>query len=281
MNRINFLTPALLITSALAAQAAVSFTGGAYTQNFDTLPNAPVNTSLQTTAPWADDVAAPSGQTSIAGWYLWHPATATEGGANGNQKFRIHDGSGNTGAFYSFGTAASSERALGYLAANAIGVAGAESYIGLRLHNDTGASISGFSLSYSGEQWRDGGAATPNAQSLTFGYSTSATSVQDASFTSVAALNFTSPVLVNTASGVAVDGNNAGKVVISSVTVNGLTWAAGTDLWLRWADKNDSGNDHGLAIDDLTFTAVVPEPGSAALIGLGVLAFGLLRRKNS
>lgn len=283
MNRTNILTPTVLIATAWAAQAAVSFTGSPYTQNFDSLPIAPANVSLQTTAPWADDVAAPSGQTSIAGWYLWHPtAPASEGGANGHQRFRIQDGSQNAGAFYSFGSSGNTDRALGSLSSGSLAATGAESYIGLRLRNDTGATISSFSLSYSGEQWRDGGSTTAvNAQSMTFGYSTTATSVQDAGFTSVSELNLTSPVFANTtSSGAAVDGNVAGKVVISAVTVNGLTWAPGTDLWLRWADKNDAGNDHGLAIDDVTFTAVVPEPGSAALIGLGVLGFGLLRRKN-
>jgi hypothetical protein len=281
MHRTNILTPTLLVATAWAAQAAVSFTGSPYTQNFDTLPNAPVNTSLQSTAPWTDDVASPSGQSSILGWYLWHPLESTsEGGANDHQRLRVQNGTQNAGAFYSFGASGATDRALGGLSSTTLVTGGTESYIGLRLHNDTGSTLSSFSLSYTGEQWRDGGAASPNAQSLTFGYSTTATSVEDASFTSVAALNFTSPVFVNTGSGAAVDGNVAGKVVISAVTVDGLTWAPGTDLWLRWTDKNDGGNDHGLAIDDLTFTAVVPEPGSAALIGLGVLAFGLLRRKN-
>jgi hypothetical protein len=281
MHRTNILTPTLLVATAWAAQAAVSFTGSPYTQNFDTLPNAPINTSLEDTAPWIDDVASPSGQTSLLGWYLYHPLVPTtpvpaEDGVNGHQRFRIHDGSSSTGGFHSFGSSGATDRALGNLAVNALGAAGTESYIGLRLHNDTGATISSFALSYSGEQWRNGGVAATH--SLTFGYSTTATSVQDAAFTSVAELTFTSPVTSTTAA--AVDGNVAGRTVISAVTVNGLTWAPGTDLWLRWADKNDSGNDHGLAIDDLTFTAVVPEPGSAALIGLGVLAFGLLRRKN-
>jgi MYXO-CTERM domain-containing protein len=42
-------------------------------------------------------------------------------------------------------------------------------------------------------------------------------------------------------------------------------------------DLNDSGSDHQLAIDNVTFTAV-PEPGPVLLGGLGLLA--LLRRRR-
>jgi hypothetical protein len=37
---------------------------------------------------------------------------------------------------------------------------------------------------------------------------------------------------------------------------------------LRWADLNNTGNDHGLGIDNLSFSAAVPEPSTFALIGL-------------
>jgi len=155
-------------------------------------------------------------------------------------------------------------------------------YLGLRLTNQTGVILDRFTLSYVGEQWRDGGSTTPNAQSLVFMWSTVAAAISDpsASFNLVTALDFTSPVFVNsTTTGNAIDGNIEGRLVISEVTVTGINWLPGTDLWLRWADTNNAGNDHGLALDDVSFRAAVPEPGSFVLVGVGVLAMSARRRK--
>jgi hypothetical protein len=274
----------LLLTPLYEANAAIIYSspGSTYSQDFDSLPNTPENTSIQATAPWVDDTSSPVGQTSILGWYLFHPIVQTEGGVNGNQRLRIGAGTANTGAFMSFGPSGSTDRALGSLASNTLAVAGAEMYLGLRLTNQTGVTLNQFTLSYFGEQWRDGGSATPNAQSLVFMWSTLATAISDpdTSFNIVPELGFTSPVVANTGSGVAVDGNDtsAGRVAISGVTVTGISWMPGTDLWLRWADTNNSGNDHGLAIDDLTFSAAVPEPASVGLIAVGALA--MLRRRR-
>jgi hypothetical protein len=257
--------------------------GGSYTQDFDTLPNSPTNTSLQATAAWTDDTSTPgANQVSIPGWYLYHPTSQSEGGANGHQRLRAGSGNSNTGAFYSFGVNGTTDRALGDVGSNTLTptppTEPLDIYIGLRLTNDTGQTLYRFTLGYDGEQWRDGGATTPNAQAMAFGWSTTATVISDpnTSFTDVPALAFTSPVFTNTASGAAVDGNGAGKVTIGPVTVTGIVWAPGTDLWLRWDDVNNAGNDHGLAIDNLAFSADVPEPATLCLLLLGSVA--MLRR---
>ena len=44
-------------------------------------------------------------------------------------------------------------------------------------------------------------------------------------------------------------------MAIGPVTVTGLSWAPGANLWIRWNDINDADNDHGLAIDDVMFSA--------------------------
>jgi hypothetical protein len=214
-----------------------------YTQNFDTLPIAPENVSLGTTANaagWTDDNAAPAAiQFSIPGWYLYHPIdlSAGEGGVNGHQRFRIGNGSGNTGAFMSFGISGTTDRALGNVGSTTTGANGTDIYIGLRLTNSTGQILDSLTISYDGEQWRDGGAATPVAQGVTFGWSTTAVSISDppALFTPVNELGFMSPVFT-AATGTPVDGNNAGRVDLAPFTITGVNWAPGADLWLRWTD---------------------------------------------
>jgi hypothetical protein len=57
-----------------------------------------------------------------------------------------------------------------------------------------------------------------------------------------------------------------------------LDWQPGDYLILRWFNNDNSGNDLGLGIDDLSFTAAVPEPASLGMLGLGVTM--LFRRRS-
>jgi len=285
------LTAAIVATLALTAlqeargSESYSIVGSAYSQNFDSLPNSPQNTSLGATPiGWIDDTTAPgASQFSILGWYLYHPLPLSEGGANGNQRMRIGAGTVNVGGFMSWGASGATDRALGDLGSNTLAPVGGDIYFGLRLRNDTGVALERFTLTYNGEQWRDGGAATPNAQTMAFMYSTTATAISDpnSSFTMVPALNFTSPVFANTGSGAAVDGNVAGRINGITSIVTGFSWAPGTDLWLRWDDISNVGNDHGLAIDDLIFIAEVPEPSAFALLALGGVTLLAIRRRQA
>ena len=262
------------------SQAAVIYStaNSTYSQNFDSLPTSPENASLGATPiGWTDDNSSPgAGNFSIVGWYLYHPIAVAEGGfsggATGNHRMRIGNGSANTGAFMSNGAtgAGSNERAMGSLASGTLAATNAFQYLGLRLTNNTGSTLDQFTLSYNGEQWRNGGFTSPATASLqhklAFEYSVTAATVQDATGQiAVPALDFSGPVF-GAAAAAAVDGNTTGRVAIGPVTVNGVNWAPGTDLWIRWGDRNDPDNDHGLAIDDLSFSADVPEPSTLALI---------------
>jgi hypothetical protein len=140
--------------------------------------------------------------------------------------------------------------------------------------------LDSFTLSYTGEQWHE---ENTTAQSITFDYSLNATTIQDgtATFSTVPALDFTSPTFV-TATSTALDGNAAAnRSVIGPVTVTGLNWQPGADLWIRWSDINDTGRDQGMGLDDLSFSAdvaAVPEPASFALALIACL-IGLARRR--
>jgi hypothetical protein len=90
--------------------------------------------------------------------------------------------------------------------------------------------------------------------------------------------NFTSPIATATPS--ALDGNaDANRSTGRGGTVGSLTWNNSTTLWIRWIENNDVNSDHGLAIDNFSFSAV-PEPGEyAALAGAGLIGFALWRRR--
>jgi hypothetical protein len=269
---------------AAGAQGAVLYStaGSVYSQNFDTLPNSPENASLgDSPAGWIDDTTTPgTNQFSIPGWYLFHPTSVTEGGANGRQRMRVGAGTTNTGAFWSFGAATSTERALGNVGSNTTINSGGAAVYGARFTNNTGVTLNEFTLDFIAEQWRDGGTTTTGsvAQSVTFGWKVAAANIQDTGFTS-APLGFTSPTFGATA-GTGLDGNAAAnRVAVGPTSVTGINWAHGTDLWIRWSDVDHGGNDHGLAIDDLHFSASeVPEPAGLAVLALG--AVGLVTRRR-
>ena len=90
---------------------------------------------------------------------------------------------------------------------------------------------------------------------LEYGFGSSFASV--ASWTAAGSgFNFTSPIHTLTAT--QKDGNFAdNRTENIGGTLNGFGWAPGSTLWVRWVEKNDVGNDHGLAIDDLSIARSV------------------------
>jgi len=254
--------PALLcaLFLAVAAYAQVSYTGGSYTQNFNTLP-ASGSFTLSGNGPFALD-AAPVNATGLAGWSI-----AKYAGTGANAIFLVGTGTNNAGGAYSFGSASSPDRALGSL-----GSGGVASRFGVALTNNTGVTVTQFTLSYAGEQWRRGSAA---ANTLTFAYALGATDLNTGTFVNVPALNFTAPT--TTGSNAALDGNAAANRTALSAIVTGLAWAPGQTLVLRWTDVDDTGSDDGIAIDDLTFSttaslipavaATLPANGAVNVLG--------------
>jgi len=259
---------AALLVAMSSAHAAVNFTG-TYSQNFDTLATTGASNA------WTND-------TTLFGWSLFRqpaPGTAiTTYGAD--------TGSSNSGNFYSYGSGGSSDRAIGGLGSAgtyfgspfSTAVAG---WIAVALQNTSGAAFSDFTVGFSGEQWRNGGNTSAQTMVLQYGFGNSFSAV---TWTAPgAAFNWSS--VVNTATAAAVDGNVAGLVTGVGGTVN-TTWNANDTLWIRWTENNDSGNDHGLAIDNFslsaTAVAAVPEPETYAMLlaGLGLIGFAARRRRS-
>src|SRR5205807_8782911 len=153
----------------------------------------------------------------------------------------------NAGSIYSFGAAAATERALGSIGS---GGPGNLAY-GVRFMNDTSQTITNITVSYTGEQWRNGGNTA--VQTLAFSYfiSNSPILTSDAgnvnSWVHVSTLDFNTPTVG--ATGAALDGNGAAnRQVFSSVPLTGVSVSPGQEIFLRWFDTNDAGNDHGVAV---------------------------------
>ncbi|MFT3685851.1 MAG: hypothetical protein QM783_13170 [Phycisphaerales bacterium] len=194
-------------------------------------------------------------------------------------------GSNTTGSFYSFGAASSNERAFGaigsggtYYGSQANGaVCG---WIAVSLTNGTADTLTDVTIGFDGEQWRDGGSSgvTPAAQTMVLEYGFGATFGAVTAWTAPGgAFNWSSPVITNTGGGAMVDGNDAGRVAGRGGTISNLAWEPGQTMWVRWVEVNDAGNDHGLAIDNFSFSAT-PTPGAAAVLSFGMLAATRRRR---
>ena len=217
----------LIIRSVAAdtgtGSVSLNSVGVASTQNFDTLANTLTSSTLPT------------------GWYF------NETGTNANTTYTAGTGSSNTGDTYSFGAAASTERALGQLRSGTL-----ISTLGAQFTNNTGAAITSLSISYTGEQWRFGALHSPTPERMDFQYSTNATSLTTGTYTDADSLDFTPPITTGVAG--ALDGNNAANRKTMSALLSGLNIPNGATFWIRWNDVDASSSDDGLAIDDFSVT---------------------------
>jgi len=247
---------------ALAGTAsAVNFTG-TYSQNFDGLGQSGAATIVGQ-GPHA--IEGVLGSTGMDGWF-----GANFLGSSTSTEFKAHDGSLGSSAgrgVVFFGTNGSSDRALGTLAtSNQI------SSFGLVLTNTSSDTYQSLDVSFIGEQWRAGDPNLPNVLNFAYGFGSSLTNAT----TAFSALNFNTPFLGGTQ--VAVNGNDPAFQTAVSNTITGLNWAPGQSLVLRWNGVDLSGQDNGLAIDNLVVTGVIPAPGAIALLGLAGLVGGRRRR---
>jgi hypothetical protein len=221
------LIPILFLSGISMSQVAMTGTGS-YSQDFNSL----INTG---TVLWTDN-------STLSAWFAQR---VTGTGYN----LLTGDGSSNTGGIYSYGTGTNSDRAFGSAGSGGTGILAN----GVAFHNTSGGGIGSITVSYTMEQWRNGGNVA--AQPITWWYKVSSSPITalnpgaNSTWTAVPALDASS--VINTSTPAALDGNNvANRVVKSNIVIPGLTLAAGEYLMLKWDDLNDSGNDHGLSVDD-------------------------------
>ena len=212
----------LFILFSFISFSQISLDGvGTYSQNFDSL--------------------ASSGTSSIVpfGWAF------VESGSNANTIYTAGIGSSNAGDTWSFGAAASTERAFGGLRSSSL-----IPIFGAQFKNNTGSTITQIPITYIGEQWRAGVTNRGAADRLDFQLSTDATSLITGTWTDYDALDFQSPN-INTTAG-ALDGNAAGNRTTVSSIITGLNIINGSTFWIRWTDFDITSSDDGLAIDDFS-----------------------------
>lgn len=236
----TFFTGLLLIV-AIGSWGQTNINAGStnYSQDFNTLA------STGTGITWTNN-------STLLGWYAATDVTASI------STYDINTGTNTAGGLYSFGVAGTNvltERALGYASSNAFfGTAGTQKgYLGWRLKNNTTSTISSITITWAGEQWRRDNTVN---QTLSLSYQTGTTVTSLTAGTWISAgSTFTSPQIVGGAA--ALDGNGAAnKTTNISITIP-VSIAVGAEIMLRWEDLNDSGNDHQLALDDVTVNATV------------------------
>lgn len=240
-------------SSESSAQVLYSTAGSSYGQDFNTL--ATTGGSLT----WANN-------STLTGWSLFSTASSSTPVTT----IAIDNGTSNSGGFYSFGSTSSTERALGGQGSgtfygSSITSGNVAGYIAVNLRNTTGSSLSKITVGFDGEQWANGGNTTAQSMVMEYGFGSSFSGVS--TWTAApTAFNWSSPVVsASGTSRVVLDGNaSANRVAGVGGTITlASAWANLADLWIRWIERNDSGNDHALAIDNFSFSAAASEIGRA------------------
>lgn len=219
-----------LLPMALSAQINIT-TSGNSTENFNSLLNTgSVNT-------WNDNSTIPNYFAQRSGF---------------GTTYQAGTGSSTVGNLYSFGAAGSSERALGSVGSSN-GSAGNFAY-GVLMQNNSGFNLDQLSVSYTLEQWRNGGNITPDE--VTVWYKTSSSSISNLSpgdnigWTQITVLTTASPINILGAG--LLDGNlGANQVLLSNISIPNLFVPNGHFIMIKWEDIDHAGNDDGLGIDDV------------------------------
>jgi hypothetical protein len=227
-----------------------------YTQNFDSLGTTTISNVVSLTIGVQTSLGG-SVTNTLNGWYA-----AKIAGTGGITNIVADNGSGTSGAVYNYGSAtapANADRSLGGLATGSF-----TSGFGALIKNETGQTLQGVQISFISKLWR----SSTVSNSLTFGYGV----VDGSAFTTANFLTAAGALPLVTAdvvypaaaTGGAVDGNlPANQIAFNNVTIPQQI-APGETLFIRWQDVDGSGSDAGMAIDNVSLTALTQPPPATA-----------------
>jgi hypothetical protein len=247
-----------------AAHAAVIYSAGTtYSQDFNSLPATGGNNTFLN-------------DSTLTGWYLTNISPVVV-----STNLRADNGNQNSGAFYSYGTNGvnpTTDRALGSIASGTSGT----NIFGVQFVNNESFALTNFNLSIAVEQWRRANNTTQRPETNLFSFQVFNAGAGNltnnaAGWIALSVFDMVSTNILSTAVAV-LDGNASTNRYVTVGDV-ALDWQPGQELWLRWVDINNGGNDHGLGLDDLVFVAV-PEPGSTVAL-LALAAGAATRRRRS
>lgn len=172
--------------------------------------------------------------------------------AGGNTTYAAGTGSDNAGNTYSFATAsATTDRALGSVASGSV-----QTTISASFTNNTGATMTYFTITYVGEQYRFGGRSPASADKLRFSYKIGA-----GSWIAYTKLDFISPYAPNSSTSVSsMNGNSVSYKFYIDRMISGISIPNGTTFYIRFVDSDITGSDDGLAIDDFTLSTITTLP---------------------
>jgi hypothetical protein len=224
----------LVLPFILSAQVQMNSSSGSYSQNFNTL------SATTSSTTWTDNSVIPN-------WYAQRTSI-------GPYNYAANTGSSSSGGLYSYGSAGSNDRALGTIGSNNTSFGGNFAH-GVQLQNTGTDLINVINLTYTLEQWRNGGSNSPQDITVWFKISTTAitslTPSVNTGWTQVSALTGSSLQVSNTAG--ALNGNTA----VNRATLSGsipATVPVGSFIMIKWEDPDHNGSDDALALDDVIVT---------------------------
>jgi len=215
-----------------------------YTQNFSNLPGA---SSFASGITGKGPYYLGSLHTGLTGLFI-----AQTSGTNAALNFTTSAGSNATSGIFSYGptngAANAAIRGLGSLASSA-----GDYVFGISFTNTSPTIIEQFEIELTAGQWRKGGSGKTNVWN--FSYTISATNnVLDTVTKKDTALSFYS-VLTSTGTA-ALNGLLTINQQQKKDTLFNLNWKPGEQLIIKWQDKDDIGNDDGMALQQLICRAL-------------------------
>ena len=231
----NILLVLLFFPVTFYSQVSMNGSGN-YLQNFNSL------LSTGSSNSWIEN-------STISNWYSQRTTTSSS--------YSASNGSNSSGGLFSYGSTGSTERAIGSTGSTNSSYGGSFAH-GVLLKNNGSAVITNLNLTYTLEEWRNGGSNA--AQAITVWYKVTTTKDTllnpgsiNTGWTAVTALTSSSPVSSTSASPIQLDGNS----VANKLTINGIVPVnipAGSFIMIRWSDIDHTGTDDGLAIDDVSIS---------------------------